>query len=627
MTLADTLHRYRIAVFLALAGLVVGLGLLAWREGPRLPEAYRYRFGGLLEARSQTRRSAYQAEIAFYQERLRRNPDSGLDLAALAGVYLKKGRVTGQSSWYLLAQQAAERSLEALPFFNTGALLVLAEIAEAQHDFGGAARIAGEILKEGRSNPAARALLASVYLAQGRLEPAERVAEELVAQNPTPGHLVQRALVRLAQGQDAQALADFRQAVALEEPDDFYGAARTRSLLGRYHLRHGEAGLARGLLEEALRIALNYPLALLYLAELETRQGRYRAAEKLYQRILPQDRQTYQLYDHAAYTGLARLARLQGSPREEAAWERAESVLRREIGQGAFGHRRELARLLLERGRQADFPEALRLAPWRQWTCAQAMVGADQDRAGVRALESGGVGHYPGGLERQCLHRPLQCTVPASSCRALLQRHAASSLARLRPPGGGAGPVRYCHGQHRTDRDALARCSQFSQSPGTTLFATRLLFGRAGDAGRGAGGTGRQRASVLCPGSAPPGPERGGGPDHAIGPKRDNPGSVSGGVGAPGSGGHSSCQRPKLPHGELVRRPSVSSGDTYNHRSSHLSQLPPSTPSRASAGTKSPILARSPGWFKPSGFSFMPKPPSKSEPRPTLSQPMRRATW
>ncbi|RIH84585.1 Beta-barrel assembly-enhancing protease [Calidithermus terrae] len=386
MTLADTVHRYRIAGFLALAGLVVGLGLLAWREGSRLPEAYRYRFGGLLEARSEARRGAYQAEVAFYQERLRRNPGSGLDLAALAGVYLKKGRVTGQSSWYLLAQQAAERSLEALPFFNTGALLVLAEIAEAQHDFGRAARVAGEILKEERSNPAARALLASVYLAQGRLEPAGRAAEELAAQNPTPGHLVQRALVRLAVGADEKALSDFRQAIALEEPDDFYGAARTRSLLGRYHLRRGEAGLARGLLEEALRIAPNYPLALLYLAELETRQGRYRAAEKLYRRILPQDRQTYQLYDHAAYTGLARLARLQGSPGEEAAWERAESVLRREIGQGAFGHRRELARLLLERGRPADLPEALRLAQ------AELKVRQDSETLEVLAwaLERGG---------------------------------------------------------------------------------------------------------------------------------------------------------------------------------------------------------------------------------------------
>jgi hypothetical protein len=123
---------------LLIAGVVGLIGLLTvlalGRARPSLPEAYRYPFAALGEAHG----SRFQNEIAFYQARIRNNPGDGLDLAALAGAYLGKARSSGQSAWYLLAQQAAERSLAALPFYNTGAELILAEVAQSQHDFSGA---------------------------------------------------------------------------------------------------------------------------------------------------------------------------------------------------------------------------------------------------------------------------------------------------------------------------------------------------------------------------------------------------------------------------------------------------------------------------------------------------------
>lgn len=324
---------------------------------PSLPEAYRYRFG----PGGQTG-DAFERELAFYQERIRRNPGDGLDLAALAGVYLSKARVSGWSGWYLLAEQSAQRSLANLPFANSGAWLALAEVASARHDFAGALKIADRILAE-KNDEGAHALKSTVLLAQGKLEQARGEIEPLVQNLPSPRNLAQRALVDLAQGKDAQALEDFRCALTLEEPGDTYGSAWVRTLLGRYYAQHAQHRLAAGLFEEALRISPRFPLALQMLGELQTRTGHYRAAEEHFNQILFRFRDSATLYDHAAFRGLARIRKLRGDVAgAERFWADSEKTLRRDVNSGAFGHRRELAQLLLERGHPADLPEALKLA-------------------------------------------------------------------------------------------------------------------------------------------------------------------------------------------------------------------------------------------------------------------------
>jgi tetratricopeptide (TPR) repeat protein len=109
-----------------------------------------------------------ESDIAFYQERSNLSPDDGLELASLAGAYLKKARVSGWANWYLLSEQAAKRSLSNLSTFNNGAILVLAEIAEARHDFKEAMRLANQVLEYQPGNEGASSILITANLAQGR---------------------------------------------------------------------------------------------------------------------------------------------------------------------------------------------------------------------------------------------------------------------------------------------------------------------------------------------------------------------------------------------------------------------------------------------------------------------------
>lgn len=319
---------------------------------------YRYHFSESLR-NNPNQKEAIQQEIAFYQQRLAVDSRSGLNRAALAGSYLKMARATGEGGWFLLAEQAAERSIADLPFDNKGALLVLARIAEARHDFATALSFAKQV---GSDNEDAIALSVTSHLAMGKVSEANAAAEALVNRIPNLGSLTLRALVRESQGRDAEVLQDYRQAMAAEEPGEVAGSARARSLLGRFYARRGQFVQAKALFLEALRLVPRYPLALIYLADLETRQGNYREAEGYYSKVSAYSGAVATVFDRTVDRGMARVKELEGDAIESRRLrDKAEAGLRQEQVSGGFGHRRDLASLLLEKGRSQDVAEALAL--------------------------------------------------------------------------------------------------------------------------------------------------------------------------------------------------------------------------------------------------------------------------
>lgn len=356
------LKRLRIPLWVALpiVGilLAVPLSLRFWNESAGLDTIYRYRFE---KSSSGSVTNNLGKEINFYQERINQNPNDGLDRASLAKTYLKMARATGDANWYLLAEQTAKRSLLHLPFDNHGAILALARVAEARHDFAQAIDLAQQVLQNQPGNEDALSLLVTANLATGKVDQAKQAANTLVNQIPTIGALTLRALVNQAQGKDEAALQDFQQALAAEEPGEAGSSAWVRTMLGRFYIQQGNHKLAGQLYREALRILPRYPLALVNLAELETRLGHYKAAERYYSQVFVSPAYP-NVFDHVALQGLARVKELQGDvsgAKEQR--DKAETLLRQHLDVNSFGHRRELARLLLESGQSQDVAEALSL--------------------------------------------------------------------------------------------------------------------------------------------------------------------------------------------------------------------------------------------------------------------------
>ncbi|NJR70814.1 MAG: tetratricopeptide repeat protein, partial [Synechococcales cyanobacterium CRU_2_2] len=302
-----------------------------------------------------------QQEIAFYQTRIQQRPNDGLDRTALAQTYLKMARATGQTAWFLLAEKTAQESLKKLPFENSVAVLVLAQVAEAKHDFSRSIQLAKQVLTEKPESDQALALLVTGYLAQGKVSEAEAIAQPLSQMTPTLGTHLLGALTYAAQGKDSLAIAQFEQALAREEPGETGSSARLRTLFGRFYAERGDLQQAQRLYREALRMVPQYPLAMVQLAEAEAQLGRYRRAHQLYSQVFTAG-ELATVVDHTALAGLAELAQLQGDrPKAKALWDEAEKRLRAHPDLEGFGHRRELAQILLARGDRADLPEALDL--------------------------------------------------------------------------------------------------------------------------------------------------------------------------------------------------------------------------------------------------------------------------
>jgi tetratricopeptide (TPR) repeat protein len=402
------LGRVYAAGLLGVGLLSLGAVGLSWAtEGEIWPEfspqgTYEYSFSGSLERQDQR---TLEESISFYQGWAQANPTDGLDLATLANLYIQMARATRNESWYLLAEKTAQQSLANLPFSNDGAVLALAQIAEAKHDFAAAIRLA-----EGLANPDALGLVVTSKLALGEVEAAASLASSLAEQYPSLGSLTLKALAHEARGKDEQALADFQQAIAAEEPTHTAGSAQTRVFLGRLYFQQGDHKMAQALYQEALQIVPGYPLAHLQMAELATVKGQYRRAERHYREV----------GGPTALHGLARLQALRERDASEA-WAVAETELRRNVQGNALGHRRDLAHLLLERGAAEDVGEAvalmeaeaanrrdartLDLLAWAlmeagRWPAAQQAIREALDQGGRNA----GIAYRAGEIEAALKH-------------------------------------------------------------------------------------------------------------------------------------------------------------------------------------------------------------------------------
>lgn len=365
-----------LVVVLPVASIWLGVRFL---ERDRLATPYRY---NLVRPSSGTITLELGKEISFYQQRIRQNPDGGLDRASLATAYLKMARASGDVSWYLLAEQAAQASLTKLPFNNEGAVLALAKVAEARHDFSKAIDLAQKAPSDN-----ALGILVTANLARGEVDKANQAATALVDRVPTIGSVTLQALVQVAQGKDQEAIQSFQRAIAIEETGETGSSVWARSLLGRLYYRQGQNERSRQLYLEALRIVPQYPPALLNLAQLEIRLGNYKAAEKLYTQFFQFVNKSPTIYDHIVLRGMARIQYLQGDSLGAKQWQdRAEARLREDLV--GFGHRRELAQLLLESNRQGNVAEALTLMQ------SEIHFRRDPDTLAILALALGRSGRW-----------------------------------------------------------------------------------------------------------------------------------------------------------------------------------------------------------------------------------------
>lgn len=150
---ANTLRRLAVvgvALALMLSGGLLGLHLGGPHPAGRPQAGERpgatYQPGNELAAAARSDAGQPDAAIDRAQQRLRLVPGDYVTWAALGSAYLERARVTADPSYYPKAEGALRQSLQLRPDGNPAALAGLGALANARHDFAGAAGLARQAL-------------------------------------------------------------------------------------------------------------------------------------------------------------------------------------------------------------------------------------------------------------------------------------------------------------------------------------------------------------------------------------------------------------------------------------------------------------------------------------------------
>lgn len=346
----------RIIVSMLLLSLLATLGVLLANKN----SDYLYTFS-VLSINEEKRDRDFVNGVDSYLKKIKWNPTDHRSMAMLSRLYLERAKELDSKEYYLQAARYAYRSIAILPLYSPAAYFVLADIALVDHEFEKALHYAQIILTQKKSNsPEASLILAKSHFALGNFEQAMIFADELIALFPSEKAYTLRATILAGQGRDLEAMNDFEEAIKLLE-DDPVQASYTRAAYARFLIsrsaQKGNLATAKNLLEEALRITPHSSFALELMGSLYEKEKKFQDAVKYFKLGFKQSKQIIFLFKEAKSYQLAGNTELAST-----LFAQTESLLRPDLKNAKSTSTIDLIRLLLERGRESDFSESLRLA-------------------------------------------------------------------------------------------------------------------------------------------------------------------------------------------------------------------------------------------------------------------------
>ena len=183
-----------------------------------------------------------ELDIAFFTDRVKRDPTGGSDLARLGALYLARARETGDPHDVLLAEQAARSSLRNRPERNGAAASVLQSSLLSQHRFDEALTLALAARDAEPDKPTLRAAVGEIRMELGQYDSAR--ADFTGLHVPLGDLAVAPRLARWVEieGQPDRALRLLRAALAAAKREP----SLPREQLAWYHLRVGDVELRMG---------------------------------------------------------------------------------------------------------------------------------------------------------------------------------------------------------------------------------------------------------------------------------------------------------------------------------------------------------------------------------------------
>jgi len=284
-------------------------------------------------------------EIEIYRKRLAKYPKNSTEWAILGELLFSEFKIRKDPLILKEVEACARKSLAVLPVENAGAQMLLAQVLDQRHSFTEALKNARAVLQLKPNKTSALSLLVTAQIAQGDYELALESAMNYLQINPEPQAFAVFGLALSQVGRFEQAVEAFENGLRIEKSsDDARTAAWMRSIYARTLLKRDKFDRAQILLEEALKIVPDFPLALDLKGEYWERKRNFEKASEFFLNAFQQTKEMPYLLNYAR--SLDELGRAQEAMglRKKAASIVLENL---KNPQESTGHRLELVEILL----------------------------------------------------------------------------------------------------------------------------------------------------------------------------------------------------------------------------------------------------------------------------------------
>ncbi len=223
--------------------------------------------------------------IATASHRLERTPGDRAALLALGDAYARKGRETGDSSYFGLAEKALRRCVDLHPD-DSRCRRHLAYVLSLQHDFKQAAEEAQVAIDLNPHEADALGILGDSRIELGEYTAAQDAYQRMVSLRENLASLSRLSGLKSLKGDTAGAIADLERAIvtgkASGEPAESIAWAQWQ--LGMEHFHIGRMKPAEAAFRSSLASFPDYYRGLAGLALIHGARGNYRGAITLYEK-------------------------------------------------------------------------------------------------------------------------------------------------------------------------------------------------------------------------------------------------------------------------------------------------------------------------------------------------------
>jgi tetratricopeptide (TPR) repeat protein len=181
--------------------------------------------------------------IANLQARLTEDPTDPVSYASLGLAYVQQAHLTSDPSYYQKAQGALRRSLSLQPQDNEEALVGMAALAAARHDFAAALRFGDRALAIDPSDPDVYGVIGDAELELGRYDAAFATFQTMVDTRPDLASYARVSYARELQGDVDGAIASM--IAARDVAGTPGGIAWTSYQIGELRFKAGDVARAR----------------------------------------------------------------------------------------------------------------------------------------------------------------------------------------------------------------------------------------------------------------------------------------------------------------------------------------------------------------------------------------------